>query len=385
MPKGFSKVVHALVLLLSFFGALMVTSAGMNLNASWNMIAFSFVRQVMFIVIGYILMVFAARFGRLSFLKRYIFPLAIFTVIILLVPLMFPARGGAQAWISIPFVGMTIQPSEFAKIVVILLFAIYMGDINTNQKSALEIIKVPASFTLIYTFIIIVLQSDLGTGVILFALGWFLFLIPSIPSLRTTKIVFSLLTIILFAGVIWVLTPTGLEFVNRLPLSTYQLNRFNDMANPFINRYESSFQLFNSLIAFVKGNWWGIGLGKSVQKLGYLPVADSDYILAIIVEEIGILGFIIIFFGYLVLLFSLLTKAMKVKTEKGKMIVFGAALYLMLHFILNVGGVTAMIPLTGVPLLMISSGGSSQLAIMIAIGIAQGVIARECPKEKAQS
>ncbi len=382
MPKGFSKVVHALVLLLSFFGALMVTSAGMNHNASWDMIAFSFIRQVIFIVIGYVLMVYAARFGRLSFLKRYIFPLAIFTTIILLVPLMFPARGGAQAWISIPFIGMTVQPSEFAKVVVILLFAIYMGDVNTDKKGVFDIIKIPAVFTLIYTFIVVVLQSDLGTGVILFALGWFLFLIPSIPSLRTTKIVFSLITIALFAFVFWILTPSGLEFVNRLPLSTYQLNRFNDMANPFINRYESSFQLFNSLIAFVKGNWWGIGLGKSVQKLGYLPVADSDYILAIIVEEIGILGFVIIFVGYLTLLFALLAKSMKVRTEKGKMIVFGAALYLMLHFILNVGGVTAIIPLTGVPLLMISSGGSSQLAIMMAIGIAQGVIARECHKGK---
>lgn len=377
MPKGYSKSIHATVLILSLFGAVMSTSAGMNQNASTNSILFLFIKQMVFIVIGYVLMVLSARYGRLRLVQRTIFYVAVATAVILLLPLGFPARGGAQAWIVLPIVKMTIQPSEFAKIVIILLFASYLGDIQANTKTTFEIIKIPLGFLLLYTFIIVILQSDLGSGVILFVLGWFLMLIPSIPKLRKFKIGLSIVTIVGFVTIFWLLSPSGLKFVSHLPLSSYQLSRFTDMANPFINRHDSSFQLFNSLIAFTKGNWMGIGLGKSVQKLGYLPVADSDYILPIIVEEIGIAGFIIILVGYSVILFALLTKVMRVVNEKGKMIVFGVALLLMLHFILNVGGVSATIPLTGVPLLMISAGGSSLLAIMIAIGFAQGVIARE--------
>lgn len=385
MPKGYSKSIHALVLIISFFGALMATSAGMNQNASPFGIAFSLAKQIGFIVIGYVFMVKAARHGSIPLIKKTIFPIAVLTTFLLLIPLFFPARGGAQAWIIIPGINMSLQPSEFAKVVIILLFSVYLGDVNKTNKPWYEIVKIPATFLLLYTFIVIALQSDLGTGVIIFALGWFLFLIPSVPRLKTVKIVFSAVTFLGFGLLFWLITPSGVAFINQLPLSSYQLARFNDMANPFINRYESSFQLFNSLIAFVKGNWWGIGLGKSVQKLGYLPVADSDYILAIIVEEIGIFGFVFILVSYSIILFSLLSKAMKLISEKSKMIVFGAALYLMLHFILNVGGVSATIPLTGVPLLMISSGGSSQMAIMIAIGFAQNMMAKERNKKSYEN
>ena len=385
MPKGYSKSIHAVVLLLSFFGALMATSAGMNQNATIESIIFSFGRQVVFIVLGYIMMVKAAKHTSTKLLKKSIFLVAVITSFVLLLPLMFPSRGGAQAWIVLPIVNMTVQPSEFAKVVIILLFATYLGDVQTTTKKWFEIIRVPISFLFIYSFIVVVLQSDLGTGLIIFALGWFLMLIPSIPQLKTVKIVFSVVTIIGFVSLFWLITPSGIAFINTLPLSAYQLNRFNDMMNPFVNRHESAFQLFNSLIAFTKGSWWGIGLGKSVQKLGYLPVADSDYILAIIVEEIGVFGFVFILVGYCIILFSLLSKAMKVISEKGKMIIFGSALYLMLHFILNVGGVSATIPLTGVPLLMISSGGSSQLAIMLSIGFSQAMIAKERGKKKNEN
>lgn len=371
-----------MVLALSVFGAVMSTSAGMNQSATINTMLFSFIKQVGFIVIGYVLMVYSARYGRLKIIQRFIFYVALFTTVLLLLPLGFEARGGAQAWIVLPIINITIQPSEFAKVVIILLFASYLGDVQAKTKSVVDIVKIPLGFLMVYTFIVIVLQSDLGSGFILFVLGWFLLLIPSIPKLRKLKIILSIVTIVGFGFVFWILSPSGIAFISNLPISSYQLKRFTDMANPFVERHDSAFQLFNSLIAFTKGNWMGIGLGKSVQKLGYLPVADSDYILPIIVEEIGIFGFVAVLSGYSVILFTLLSKAMKVANEKGKMIVFGVALLLMLHFILNVGGVSASIPLTGVPLLMISAGGSSLLAIMIAIGFAQGMIAKESTRSK---
>jgi len=376
MPKGYSVYLHLMVLVLSLFGSIMVVSASMNRNATPLDLVISFLKQLLFLIVGYFCMVLLARYLSIKTLKKWMFYIVIITLVVLCVPLLFPARSGAQAWIVLPVFNMTIQPSEFAKIVVILGCAIYLGDIKRITASWWDIVKIPLLFVILATFIVIGLQSDLGTGVILFSMAWFMVLVPGAHQLRWMQRIMIILTVIGFVFIILLLSPEGIRFVERLPLSAYQINRFKDMFNPFINRYESSFQLFNSLIAFVKGNWQGIGFGRSVQKLGYLPVAQSDYILAIIVEEIGIAGFVLILIGYAVMITVLMKYAILAKTEQSKMILFGTALYLMLHFVLNVGGVSALIPLTGIPLLMISAGGSSQVAIMMAIGVSQGIIAR---------
>ena len=176
---------------------------------------------------------------------------------------------------------------------------------------------------------------------------------------------------------LFLISKPGIIFIESLGLPEYMVNRFRAMADPFADTRNIGYQLYNSLVAFVKGNWMGVGFGNSIQKFGYLPVAQSDYILAIIVEEMGFFGFLLVFVGYTVLISHLIIQSLTVRSERGKMVLFGTALYLLLHFILNVGGVTSLIPLTGVPLLLISAGGSSQMAIMMALGICQNIIATE--------
>lgn len=376
MPKGYSFYLHLSMILLSVFGSIMVVSASSNRNVTVGSLASGLVKQMGFFVLGYILMVWCAKFATMKKIKPWIFPLLILMGILLIIPLAFPPVAGAQAWIRIPGFPLTLQPSEFAKVLVILTMALYLGDIKSTRATTMQIIKIPVFSALIFTIIIVFLQSDLGSGVILFAIAWLLFMIPSHPKLSGVQLGGLVLTGLGIVAIIWLFTPSGMHFIEKLPLASYQISRFTDMFNPFINRHGSSFQLFNSLIAFVKGNWWGIGLGKSVQKLGYLPVANSDYILAIIVEELGIFAFVFILLGYIVMISVLFKYALLYKNEQGKMVLFGTALFLFFHFVLNVGGVSALIPLTGVPLLLISSGGSSQLAIMIALGFSQGMIAR---------
>ncbi|MBO7703766.1 MAG: FtsW/RodA/SpoVE family cell cycle protein, partial [Solobacterium sp.] len=101
---------------------------------------------------------------------------------------------------------------------------------------------------------------------------------------------------------------------------------------------------------------------------------NTDFILSIVVEELGIFGFLLIFIPYMVIIVQLYRYAMKMENEQARIILVGTAMYLVIHCLFNIGGVTGMIPLTGVPLLMISSGGSSTLAFMAAIGLAQAVI-----------
>ena len=146
--------------------------------------------------------------------------------------------------------------------------------------------------------------------------------------------------------------------------------------NPFIDQYGSGYQLVNGLVSFATGGWFGLGYGNSVRKYTRFPAANTDFILAIVVEELGIIGFLLIYIPYMVIIIRLFMYALKMKSERGKIILIGVAMYIVIHSLFNIGGVTGLIPLTGVPLLMISSGGSSTLSTMCAIGIAQAVIMR---------
>ena len=175
---------------------------------------------------------------------------------------------------------------------------------------------------------------------------------------------------------VFMLTPYGEAIIGMLPLQEYQINRIYSSINPFSDQYGSGYQLINGLVSFASGGWFGVGFGNSVRKYTNFPAANTDFILAIIVEELGFIGFLMILVPYCIIIFRLMNYALKIRNEKAKIILIGVAMYFLLHFILNVGGVTGLIPLTGVPLLMISAGGSSTLAAMSALGIAQAIISR---------
>ncbi|PKM69875.1 MAG: hypothetical protein CVU94_01720 [Firmicutes bacterium HGW-Firmicutes-19] len=377
MPKGFNKSIHIAMILLSFFGSIMVISANINHSSTPMSLVIVALRQVGFFVIGYVAMVILARYWSWDFIKKHMTSIAIFTIALLVTPLFFPSRSGAWAWIEIPGINATIQPSEFAKITMISILAVFLGDIRSKRVTLAEMMTTPLMFAVIAILIVIVFQRDLGSGVILFALVWILVLIPSAPQLRKTQWVMMIALIIGVLGLLFLISKPGIDFIESLGLPEYMVNRFRAMADPFADTRNIGYQLYNSLVAFVKGNWLGVGIGNSIQKFGYLPVAQSDYILAIIVEETGFIGFVSLFVGYSILIGHLIVHSLSVRSERGKMVLFGTALYLLLHFILNVGGVTSLIPLTGVPLLLISAGGSSQMAIMMALGICQNIIANE--------
>ena len=120
----------------------------------------------------------------------------------------------------------------------------------------------------------------------------------------------------------------------------------------------------------------GKGFGNSLNKYGYIPEAQTDFILSIVVEEFGILGFTVIFIFYSMIFVKLIQFALKASKEFDKIVLIGTLSYIVVHFIFNVGGLTALLPLTGVPLLFLSAGGSSRMAIMLAIGISQSIIVR---------
>jgi cell division protein FtsW len=303
--------------------------------------------------------------------------------VFLLITLAFPSVGGARAWIRIPFPGteLTLQPSEFAKIVAILMFAVYLGDLPKNIARKSSEIMGPPIFTLVGMFMImVVLQRDLGTAVVLFVICFFVFLLPSHRKLRDWQRPALFMSAFVSAVLLFLMSDPGIKLLKSIDKGGYQLQRFLAAYNPFAIAQEGGYQIVSSLIAITKGNWIGVGLGRSLQKYGYLPAARTDFILAIITEETGMIGFTIILGFYGLIIYHLFKGIFRTTDEKSRMTLVGIALYLLVHFILNIGGVTALIPLTGVPLLFISQGGSSTMAIMCGLGIAQNILAKQNAK-----
>jgi len=380
MPKGYDKFIHFSVLGLALFGSIMVISASMTITSTTYDLLLVGVKQLFYIVAGYIGMVFLARRFSFDFVKKHIFAIVVITFGFLFITLFFPSVGGAKAWIRIPFPGteITLQPSEFAKIVAILMFAVYLGDLPKNISKKSSEIMGPPIYALVGMFLImVILQRDLGTAIVLFVISFFVFLLPAHRKLWVWQRPAMLLSLAVSAVLVFIMSDPGIKLLKSIDKGGYQLQRFLAAYNPFKIAQEGGYQIVSSLIAIVKGNWFGVGLGRSLQKYGYLPAARTDFILAIIAEETGMIGFSIILIFYSLIIYRLFRGVFRSIDEKSKMTLIGISLYLLVHFIFNIGGVTALIPLTGVPLLFISQGGSSTMAIMCGLGIAQNILSKQ--------
>ena len=152
------------------------------------------------------------------------------------------------------------------------------------------------------------------------------FLIPSHPQLRRTQRRLGLLFLALLAFTVLLLTPWGEGLINALPLKEYQKNRILSAINPFADQYNTGYQLINGLVSFATGGWFGLGFGNSVRKYTNFPAANTDFILAIIVEELGIVGFLAVFIPYCIIIIQLFRYAQKIRSEKAKIILVGTAM-----------------------------------------------------------
>ncbi|MBR0138518.1 MAG: FtsW/RodA/SpoVE family cell cycle protein [Erysipelotrichaceae bacterium] len=285
---------------------------------------------------------------------------------------------GAYAWLVIPGTSFTIQPSEFIKPMIIALIASYMCDFNFNNiRSGLQIMWLPILLFIVLVGIVVFVQRDMGTGFIICAIAGITFLMPSHSIFRKLQRADMALIALVLVGFVALMNEDVILWLQAKDIDFLYvtLNRFRSAINPTFDITNASREIFNSLYSIATGGLWGVGLGNSVQKYGYINATESDYIFAIIVEETGIRGICYVFIPYILLLSTLIKYAFVTKKEYQKTILVGVASYLFVHLFLNIGGVTGLAPLTGIPLLLVSSGGSAQFGISLALGIAQHAIA----------
>lgn len=270
--------------------------------------------------------------------------------------------NNAQSWFKVG--NISIQPSEFAKIVMIMFLASYY-DYNKEKLDSIKILLIPLIPVLII-FATVAVQPDLGTAMIIALISFFMFFSLPMPKKNMRKLRFVVLVLaILGIG-------TFALFGNKI-LKPYQKERFN-FKDP-CERYqqESGYQLCNSFIAFKNGGITGQGIGKSTQKYLYLPESYTDFIFPIIVEEWGAwLGALLIVL-YLIIIYRLYSIARKSTNLYNSLLSYGICIYVLMHVTINLVGIMGLAPLTGVPLPFLSYGGSYAMSLMCALAVAERV------------
>lgn len=269
----------------------------------------------------------------------------------------------ANGWIGIGKLG--VQPSEFAKVVIIMWLACYY-ETTKQEEFYNDTTKMffPLFVIGIITFLII-LQNDYGTALIFLAISMFIFLLS-----KTAK---KIKLMVIGTGLLLVLSVVLLSLTGAISfLSSDKLARFNffDPCSRYLNEGN---QVCNGYIAINGGGIFGKGLGNSTQKYLYLPEGHTDFIFAIIVEELGIIGAITLMLLYMFVLIRVYLIGKRSPKNYQSLMCYGVCFYLFLHIIINLGGVLGLMPLTGVPLPFMSYGGSFALSTCAALTLVQRV------------
>lgn len=326
-----------------------------------------FFKQLKMLCVGLVLSYILINLRTKSY--KLLIPLAYVLVLCLVLALfLFGVQiNGAINWLPLPLIG-TIQPSEFAKPVMIIYLAIifeqYARLFNTNNPKRFEkigLVLIIGCLIPVLTF----LQKDLGSVLIMLATFGLLFILSPIEKKDKLK------TIVLVIGV-GIVGLAMIFLIKGYILSPAQKSRF-DFFNP-CSRYETNgYQVCNGFIALNNGGLLGLGIGKSKQKYSYIPEPHTDSIFAIIGEEYGAIKCSFIFLAYIFVLFRILKISTNASTLRGRYICLGIATYIFLHIFINLGGLFGIIPLTGVPLPFLSYGGSFAISLMCSLAVVQRI------------
>lgn len=276
-----------------------------------------------------------------------------------------PGNSGAKSWIDLGVVN--IQPSELTKLGMILYFAAFFT--KKKELGKIDIINesiVPPLFVFGIAVFFISLEPDLG------AIGLITIIVLSVMAASGMK--FS--TFGKIVGCLIGLATAGLIalFIFRDSFFTERrVGRLKAYLDPFKDANEYGYQMVNGYYAIGSGGVKGLGLGQSIQKMGYLPEPQTDFILAIISEELGTFGIAIVLFGLGFIVYKAMRLAIKAKDPLARMIAAGIGSWIGIQTFINVGGLSGLIPLTGVPLPFISYGGTSIILLSLAMGILANV------------
>lgn len=343
------------IVLLVGIGLVMLTSASSIVAYNTYHDTYYFLKhQLISVVLGAILFWLISRINYKYWRKIAFFLLlcSLGLLALVFIPGLGREVNGAQSWINI--FGFSLQPSEFVK----LTFIMYVAALFENKADTPERFK---SFLLIYGLValLMLLQPDPGTLFILTGATFGLYYIGG----GKTKHIAWLIGAGLLALIILIIIPQG----------RYRIDRFRCLFEPSYSPQQACYQVNQSLIAIGSGGIFGRGLGESRQKFLYLPEVQNDFIFAVIAEEIGFVFSVSLILLFAFLFYRIYLIAVTSPDAFSRNLTVGIGLWLIIQVILNIGGIIRLLPLTGVPLPLISYGGSSILSVLGGLGIIAGI------------
>ena len=337
-----------LTLLLVTIGVIMMFSASYaRAYADEGNSAFYFWKQLRFALIGIAGMYAASRFNYQLWRPFSLFLAAGCFVLLLLTPLIGFEEGGATRWIAVPGLG-SFQPSEVAKLAVVLLFANMISNFREKMNS-FRYGVLPFAGVLAVTAGLLALEPHLSATLIISATGAVMMFLGGTPKK-------------------WFLIGFGVALVGAalyLAIFPYAAARLESWRDPFSDPSDSGLQLVQSLYAIGSGGLTGLGFGKSRQKYLYLPEEHNDYIFAIVCEELGFIGAVVIILLFVLLIVRGFLIAQRARDRFGTLVAAGLSTLLALQVFFNIGVVTNFLPSTGISLPFFSYGGT---ALMMQLG-----------------
>jgi cell division protein FtsW len=346
-------LIPALILLA--IGIVMVGSASIAIAEEQGAAAHHYlVRHLIYIGLG-VLLALSLRIIPMAFLQRISQPLALLSILFLAVVLV-PGIGhevnGATRWVRLGF--LNFQMVEAVKLMAIVYMAGYLArKAELVQTRFFDTFK-PLAFAGVLSFMLL-LQPDMGSAAVITAI---------------------IAGMVWLAGAAWrhivVLGMMALPVFGYAAMEPYRLRRITGFMNPWADEFGSGFQLIQALIAVGRGELFGVGIGASIQKLFYLPEAHTDFIFAVLAEELGLVGVVFVLMLFLLLVTRIMVIGMMAHRKNrvfAGFVAYGVGLWIGLQALVNIGVNLGVLPTKGLTLPLISSGGSSMLMTLIAIGV----------------
>lgn len=353
-PTAAFYMIFAVVTVLTMLGLVMVLSATSisqfhRGNSPWRLFGF----QVLFAVVGFLCIgvVLSIPMRRIRSMARLGFLVSLGLMFLPFVPSIGKEINDSRAWISIG--DLTFQPSELLKLTLLLVSA----DLLTRRKDEMHDPRrtlAPVLWLAVIGAVLCMVQGDLGSAIVVAAIVFVLAFLAGAPMLP-----------MIVAGSFGMMT--ALAFALSSPRREARFTAFLDIAG---HKDTLSYQTWQAMIAMAQGGLTGSGVGRGENKLGeFLPLAHSDFIFAVVAEELGMFGVVAVLGGFIVLAYAGVQVALAATDRFQQLVAGGIVSWFVVQALINVGGVTGLLPVTGLTLPFFSAGGSSLLVSLVASGL----------------
>lgn len=357
LPGHFDPWLLGAMVALASLGVVMVASSSFAIAESRDVSPFYYlIRHTVYLCAGGV-MAFVLSQIEIKTIERYariLPPLAVLCLLLVLIPGLGHVQKGARRWISL--FGFTFQPAEVAKVMMIVWLASYLKRYSEQVRATGFAIIKPFLVAMALSLVLLFVQKDFGSTALILAITAGMLVLGGAHLPRLVMPALLLLP--------------GLALM--ILLEPYRIQRLVSYRNPWADPFGSGYQLSNALMAVGRGEFFGVGLGGSVQKLSYLPEAYTDFIMAVIAEELGFVGVCTVIALYAIVVvraFNIGYRCMQMRRQFAGNLAFGIGLWIALQSFVSIGVNLGVLPTKGLTLPLVSSGGSSVIVTCIAFAL----------------